>query len=309
MSNPLISIVSPEYKGEKMVSELVRRIKESVSTITDDFEIILVNDASPDNTWAEIEKECAADSRVKGLDLSRNFGQHYAITAGLHYAKGEWVVVMDCDLQDRPEEISNLYKKAMEGWDIVFAQRKQRNDSFIKRMSSKMFYSVFSYLTETKQDPTVANFGIYNCRVIDSVLLMKDQIKYFPTMVQWVGYKKTYIPIKHDERAEGKSSYSFRRLFKLALDTIIAFSDKPLRIAVKFGFFMSVVAFVVGVVYLIRYFEGYVSVVGYSSLIISLWFIGGVLITLIGVLGLYLGKAFEKIKDRPVFIVSKSVNI
>ena len=178
-----ISVVSPEYKGEKMVSELVRRIKESVGTITDDFEIILVNDASPDNTWAEIEKECAADSRVKGLDLSRNFGQHYAITAGLHYAKGEWVVVMDCDLQDRPEEIPNLYKKAMEGWDIVFAQRKLRNDGFLKRTSSRMFYSVFSYLTETKQDSSVANFGIYSHKVIESVLAMKDQLRYFPTMV------------------------------------------------------------------------------------------------------------------------------
>ncbi len=309
MSNPLISIVSPEYKGERMVSELVRRIKESVSTITDDFEIILVNDASPDDTWVEIEKECAADSRVKGIDLSRNFGQHYAITAGLHYAKGEWVVVMDCDLQDRPEEIPNLYRKAMEGWDIVFAQRKQRNDRFVKRMSSKIFYSVFSYLTETKQDPTVANFGIYNRMVIDSVLSMKDQIRYFPTMVQWVGYMKTYIPIKHDERGEGKSSYNFNGLFKLAIDTIISFSDKPLRIAVKLGFLMSFVAFVVGIVYLFRYYAGHVSVVGYSSLIISLWFIGGVLITLIGILGLYLGKAFEKIKGRPTFIVSKSINL
>ena len=304
-----ISVVSPEYKGEKMVSELVRRIKESVSNITDDFEIILVNDASPDNTWAEIEKECAADSRVKGLDLSRNFGQHYAITAGLHYAKGEWVVVMDCDLQDRPEEIPNLYKKAMEGWDIVFAQRKQRNDGFLKRTSSRMFYSVFSYLTETKQDSSVANFGIYSHKVIESVLAMKDQLRYFPTMVQWVGFKKTCMPIKHDGRAEGKSSYSFKRLFKLATDTIIAFSDKPLRIAVKLGFAISIVAFAVGVVYLVRYFTGRVSVVGYSSLIISLWFIGGVLITLIGVLGLYLGKAFEKIKDRPTFIIAKSINV
>ena len=151
MSNPLISIVSPEYKGEKMVSELVRRIKESVSTITDDFEIILVNDASPDNTWEEIEKECAADSRVKGIDLSRNFGQHYAITAGLHYAKGEWVVVMDCDLQDRPEEIPNLYRKAMEGWDIVYARRVQRKDGFFKRMSSSLFHGVFDWFSGMKR--------------------------------------------------------------------------------------------------------------------------------------------------------------
>jgi dolichol-phosphate mannosyltransferase len=139
-NSPHISIVSPVYRGEKMVEELVRRNVESLSSITDDYEIILVNDASPDNSWDEIVKQCALNSKVKGVNLSRNFGQHYAITAGLHYAKGDWVVVMDCDLQDRPEEIPNLYKKAAEGFDIVYARRAYRKDGILK----KNFFKVFS---------------------------------------------------------------------------------------------------------------------------------------------------------------------
>ena len=307
-TTPHISVVSPVYRGEKMVAELVRRIKENVATITENFEIILVNDASPDASWAEIQKACAADVRVKGINLSRNFGQHYAITAGLHYAKGEWVVVMDCDLQDRPEEIPHLYSKAQEGYDSVFAQRVQRTDGFFKRMSSRVFYVLFSYLTETRQDPTVANFGIYHRKVIDAILSMHDHIRYFPTMVQWVGFRKAYLPIVHDERLEGKSSYNFKRLMRLALDTIIAFSDKPLRLAAKGGLVMALMAFLVGVVYFVRYCMGEIDVLGYASLIISIWFLSGIMIFLSGVLGIYIGKTFEKAKDRPVFIVQDQMN-
>ncbi len=307
-SGILISVVSPVYRGEKMVGELVRRVAESVSTITDSFEIILVNDASPDNSWAEIVKECGRDARVKGLNLSRNFGQHYAITAGLSYAKGDWVVVMDCDLQDRPEEIPNLYNKAIEGYDSVFAQRLNRSDSWLKRMSSKLFYKFFSYMTETRQDASVANFGIYNRKVVAAILAMGDKMRYFPTQVQWVGYHKYYMPVEHDTRLEGKSSYSLGKLFRLAFDTIISFSDKPLRLTMKIGALITGVSFLIGLIYLIRYFCGYIAVMGYASLIISLWFICGILVFLIGVVGLYLGKTFNQTKDRPTFIVDDKIN-
>lgn len=307
-NNVHISVVSPEYKGEKMVAELVRRIVESVSTITEDYEIILVNDASPDNSWEEIVKQCQLNPKVKGINLSRNFGQHYAITAGLSYAKGDWIVVMDCDLQDRPEEIPNLYKKAQEGYDLVMAQRIIRNDSFIKRLSSKVFYKVFSYLTDTKQDASVANFGIYHKKVVNAVLSMGDRLRYFPTQVQWVGFRKCYLPIRHDERLEGKSSYNFRRLFQLASDTIVSFSDKPMRLMMKVGFCMTVLSLIIGLVYFVRYLCGDIKILGYTSLIISLWFLGSVLISLLGVVGLYLGKTFEQVKNRPAFLVDEMIN-
>lgn len=306
---PHISVVSPEYKGEKMVHELVTRVVASVSAITDSYEIILVNDASPDNTWAEIEKECKNNPKVKGLNLSRNFGQHYAITAGLAYAKGDWVVVMDCDLQDRPEEISNLYNQTKEGYDIVLAQRVNRSDKWLKKATSKCFYSVLSYLTETKQDASVANFGIYSRQVIDAVLSMGDSMRYFPTQVQWVGYSKCYLPIQHDERAEGKSTYNIKRLFHLALDTIISFSDKPLRLMVKFGAVITLISIIIGIWYFVKALIGDIEVMGYASLIISLWMLSGVVISLLGILGLYIGKLFDKAKQRPVFIIRDKINI
>lgn len=167
-----ISVISPIYKGEKMLEELVSRIEASVEAFTNDYEIILVNDCSPDKSWGKITEICGIDKKVKGINLSRNFGQHYAITAGLSESRGEWVVVMDCDLQDRPEEIPHLFKKTKEGYDTVFAQRIERKDKFSKRLSSAVFNSVFAYLTDQAQDKTVGNFGIYNRKVIDSVLSM-----------------------------------------------------------------------------------------------------------------------------------------
>lgn len=309
MSNPLISIVSPEYKGEKMVSELVRRIKESVSTIIDDFEIILVNDASPDNTWEEIEKECAVDSRVKGIDLSRNFGQHYAITAGLHYAKGEWVVVMDCDLQDRPEEIPNLYRKAMEGWDIVYARRAQRKDGFFKRMSSSLFHGVFDWFSGMKTDKSIANFGIYNQKVIVEYNKVPEKARSFGSIVGYLGFRITAIDVEHAERGEGKSSYSLAKLLKLSFDITISNSNKPLRMAVAFGLIMSIVSFFLALYNLVAKCVGIIRVQGYTTTVFSIWFVGGLLLFVMGVLGLYIGKIFDQVKGRPLFVVRNLVNI
>ena len=304
-----ISVVSPVYRAEKIVLELVQQLRENLSKITDHYEIILVNDASPDNSWLAIKTECEKDKRVKGLNLSRNFGQHYAITAGLSYAKGEWVVVMDCDLQDRPDEIPNLYKKAQEGYDSVFAQRIERKDVFFKRFFSKVFYALFSYLTDTKQDPTVANFGIYSSAVVVAVLSMKDQIRYFPTMVQWVGFRKYYLPVEHAERLEGETSYNFKSLLRLALNNIIAFSDKPLRLTIKIGFIIASLSLLTGIAYLVLYLTNHIQVLGFTTMVLSLWFLAGIIISILGVLGLYIGKMFEKLKDRPVYIIGEKCNI
>lgn len=304
-----ISVVSPVYRAEKIISELVKRLKDSLLPITEDFEIILINDASPDHSWSEIEKETAKDKRVKGLNLSRNFGQHYAITAGLNFAKGEWIVVMDCDLQDRPDEIPNLYHKALEGYDSVFAQRTERNDTLFKKLFSKLFYKLFSYLTDTKQDATVANFGIYRRCVIDAILSMHDQIRFFPAMVQWVGFRKFYLPVEHASRFEGKSTYNYKGLFRLALNTIMGFSDKPLRLTVKVGFFITILSVLIAIVYLGLYLSGRIQVEGFTTLILSLWFLAGFIMFILGILGLYIGRMFEKVKERPVYLIQDKCNI
>jgi len=304
-----ISIVSPVYRGEKMVSELVRRNVESVSTITENYEIILVNDASPDNSWEEIVKQCAQNSKVKGINLSRNFGQHYAITAGLHYTKGDWVVVMDCDLQDRPEEIPNLYRKAMEGYDIVYARRVVRKDGFLKKQSSKWFYKVFNWLSGMQTDSSVANFGIYRRCVIEEFNKMPEKTRFFPSLVKYLGFKDTAIDVEHAGRAEGESSYNLNKLLKLSFDVIVSNSNKPLRMSVGLGFVMAMVSFLLALYNLIAKWVGVIKVDGYTTTVFSIWFVGGLLLFVMGILGLYIGKIFDQVKGRQLFIVKDEVNL
>ena len=303
-----ISVVSPIYKGEKMLDELVSRIETSVETFTKDYEIILVNDCSPDESWRKIKEICAKDKKVKGLNLSRNFGQHYAITAGLTESAGEWVVVMDCDLQDRPEEIPNLYQKAQEGYDTVLAQRIERKDGKFKRLSSILFNATFAFLTDQDQDKTVGNFGIYHRQVINAVLSMGDSVRWFPLMVKWVGFNIAYLPVEHAERAEGKSSYSFRRLLSVASDNMIAFSNKPLRLMLQFGFFVVVISVLVALFYLGRYLSGGIAVDGFTTMVLSMWILGGIIIMMIGMAGIYIGKTFDKTKGRPIYIIRDKLN-
>lgn len=303
-----LSIVSPVYMAEKIVDELVNRIVEAVATITTDFEIILVEDGSPDNSWKKIEANCAKNKQVKGIKLSRNFGQHYAISAGLAYAKGEWIVVMDCDLQDRPDQIPKLYAAAQNGYQIVLGRRHNRKDSFWKKTTSTLFHQLLSYLTGTQFDRTVANFGIYHQQVIEVIVNMPEHIRYFPTMIKWVGFNSTAIDIEHAERFEGETSYNYKKLIRLAFNIMLANSDKPLRLAVKGGLFVSFFSLVFGIFILLKWLLGKFEVVGYASIIFSIWFIGGVIISLLGVIGLYVAKIFEGVKNRPNYITQKTIN-
>ena len=308
MSNIKLSIVSPVYHAEKMVHMLVERIVKSVTTITEDFEIILVNDASPDASWSVIEHECAQNKRVKGINLSRNFGQHYAITAGLHYAKGEWVVVMDCDLQDRPEEIPALYQKALEGYDIVYARRVDRQDKGLKKLSSTIFHEIFDWLSGSTTDKTIANFGIYKQCVIAEYNRMPELARSFGTLIRYLGFTKTTMDVQHAERAEGQSSYNLYKLLKLSFDVIIANSNKPLRMAVGLGFGMSALSFLLALYNVIARLLGFISFPGYTTTVFSIWFVGGLMLFVMGILGLYIGKIFDQVKGRQLFIVKDQVN-
>jgi dolichol-phosphate mannosyltransferase len=303
-----ISVVVPLYRCEKYIVELYERVKKSLSNNSLKAQFIFVNDGSPGNDWLVVEELAKQKVDVLAINLSRNFGQHQAITAGLTFASGEWVVVMDGDLQDSPEEIINLYNKAQNNFDIVYAQRKQRKDTRIKKMSSRLYYAVFSYLTDSKQDKSIANFGIYRHKVIKAILSMKDNDRYFPTMSQWVGYRSTTLEVQHFER-DGETGYSWSALIKLAFNNIIAYSDKPLRLTVRLGLIISVLSFFIGVYYMIQSFRGIILVEGFVSLIISIWFLSGIIIMILGVIGIYVGKVYDKVKDRPTFIVSETVNL
>ena len=304
-----ISVVSPVYRSENIVSELVSQVKESLLKITEDFEIILVNDYSPDNSWQKIEEECKKDTRVKGLNLSRNFGQHYAISAGLRYVKGDWIVVMDCDLQDRPDEIPNLYNKALEGWEIVYARRLERKDKLSKRIGSKLFHIVFAYLSGMKTDSSIAQFGIFENKVIKEFNHMRETSRSFNSLILYLGFKKTTIDVKHSDRYEGTSTYSFSKLLQLTTDVILSNSNKPLRITVKMGFLISFFSFFLAIYNILAHYAGIIKVEGFTSTIFSIWFVGGLILFVLGVVGLYIGKIFDQVKDRQLFIVSEEVNI
>ena len=305
---PLISVVTPEYNGEKMVHELVERIKKSVSSITDNFEIILVNDSSPDNAWEEIKKECTSDKRVIGLDLSKNYGQHYAISAGLAYAKGQWVIVMDCDLQDTPEKIPNLYAKAQEGYDIVMVRRVVKHVGWWKDHSSIWFHAVLSFLSGAPSDPSLSNYSILQRKVVDQINCLPQKSRSYGSMLNMFGYKTAYLEFEQAARGEGHSGYTFRKMFKLAMDIIITTTNRPLRLAVVLGFTMSLFSFLLAVYNVFAKLVGLIDISGYTSTIFSIWFVGGLLLFVMGILGLYIGKIFDQVKGQPLYIVRESIN-
>jgi polyisoprenyl-phosphate glycosyltransferase len=308
-NRPHISVVSPVYMAENIVEELVRLLHEQLTLIGSDYEIILVNDASPDRSWDKIVQVCTEDIRVKGINLSRNFGQHYAITAGLNYTKGDWVVVMDCDLQDRPDEIPNLYRKAQEGWEIVYARRTERQDKFSKRFSSWLFHSVFNYLSGQKTDRNIANFGIYHNKVIYEYNEMKEYARSFPSLVNHLGFNNCILDVRHSDRFEGDTSYSFNKLLKLSADVIFSNSNKPLKMTVKLGFSISILSFMLALYNIFAHYVGIIKVAGFTTTIFSIWFVGGLILFVLGIVGIYIGKIFDQVKERQLFIVKNEINI
>lgn len=302
-----LSIVSPVFRAEAIVAQLVQEVHAEASALGQHFEIILVDDRSPDLSWEKILESADQYPEVLGIRLSRNFGQHYAISAGLQAARGRWVVVMDCDLQDSPREIGRLVSKAEEGFDVVLARRSNRQDSLYRRSVSRLFYGVLAYLTGTPQDPAVANFGVYGQNVVEAINGMPETIRYLPTMVRWVGFSSTSIDVVHGHRHSGKSAYNFRRMANLAIDICLANSDKPLRLVVSIGFVVSAIGFVFAAVVIYRALYGRIEVLGYASLIVSVWVLLGLTITIMGVVGLYVGKCFEGVKRRPPFVIDRRV--
>jgi len=305
-TNPHISVVTPVYGCCASLEELHKRLCAALSSITNDFEIIMINDESPDDSWLIIQALSKRDARVKGINLSRNFGQHYAIAAGLDFAQGDWIVVMDCDLQDVPEEIPNLYQKAREGYDVVVGRRTKRQDGLFKKTLSRVFYKVFAYLSESKVDNRIGNFGIYSQKVIHSIRQFKEQNRSFGLFAIWVGFKRIEIDVAHSARVCGKSSYTFRKMMHLAMDSIIAHSTRLLLLAVNLGFAISMLSLIYGGWIILRYFLWSVPVIGWTSLMVSVYFSTGLIIGTIGIVGLYVGKIFEEVKGRPLYIIEST---
>ena len=302
-----MSIVIPMYGCRAAINELYNRLVTSVTSITEDFEMIMVNDACPQNSWEEIERLCNCDPRVKGIELSRNFGQMKAILAGLDYANGDWVVVMDCDLQDSPEEIINLYNKAIEGYDIVFARRAKRKDSFMKVLVANAFYKVYEYATGGNYDGAICNFSIVSRLVVNQYCKMREQHRSYGIYMKWLGFKQTAIDVEHSERYEGKSSYDLKRRINMAIDILTSQSDKLLKLSIKLGLFMAAISFATIIYLIIHSFCQNVQP-GWTSIVASQFLVGGVIITVVGIVGLYVGNIFMQVKERPLYVVRQILN-
>lgn len=302
-----LSICIPLYKCESNIRELYKEIILNLEPIFGrDFEVIFIDDASPQDDWQVVKSIASFDNRIRCFQLSKNHGQHPAIIAGLSKCRAEWIVVMDGDLQDHPNEIPRLYNLAMsQNCKKVLARRINRKDSFFKKFLSQKFYSVLRVMSGAQLDGTVANFGIYHKDVIRAVLEMGDKIKYFPAMVNWVGFKFSYLDIEHHSRYSGKTSYDTLKLIKLALNIIISFSEKPLKAMVWLGFFISFSSIALALYFLGLGLFHKTTIPGWVSTIVSIWLSTGLLIFCLGIIGIYLGKIFESVKKRPVFIIEE----
>ena len=304
-----ISVVIPIYGCRDALYELYTRLSITLKKITEDYEIILVNDACPQGSWVVIKDICSGDPKVKGINFSRNFGQHKAILAGLDMCCGDSVVVMDCDLQDRPEHIIAMYEKLQEGYDIVWAKRVNRKDNRRVIFFSKLLYKMCNLFTDKDIDANLCNYSIAREKVIKEQCRMRERSRDFSVLQQWLGFNATYLELEADERASGKSSYKILKKVKLALEIVTSQSNKPLYLSIGLGFVFVIISFFIIIYYLINYFYFGNVIEGWTSLLISLYMIGGIIMMFLGVIGLYIGKIFDEAKNRPLYVIKDELNI
>ena len=308
---PYLSIVSPVYQAEEIVDELVKRIVTVVAKITDDFEIILVEDGSQDQSWERIKTNCEVDARIKGIKLSRNFGQHYAISAGLEQSAGDYVVVMDCDLQDNPEYIPSLIEKSLAGFDIVFTTHEVRKHGKIKNLFAQLFHMTFNWLLSDHNLQSSGQYGAFSLlsrKVVKAYCEFNDYHRHYLSTVRWLGFSKSQIIVEHELRYAGKTSYSVGKLIKLAIDGIISQTEKMLKFSIYTGFCFVLIG-LAAIVYIVieSLINGFQP--GWASLIVVIVFATGLILSSLGIVSIYIGKIFEQTKRRPLFLVDKTINM
>ena len=305
MANTFISVVIAIYNEEKVLPELYNRLIPVLSAISEDYEVILVDDGSKDRSWEIIENFAKKNEKIKGIKFSRNFGQHVATTAGLDNSNGDFVVLMDADLQDQPEEIPKMLEKCKEGFEVVYAVRKTRDESFLKRMSGKSFYFVFNKLSSFQLRPDIGMFRVMTRLVRDNIVQMREQTRIITGLIDWLGFPSAYVEIDRPERFSGETKYTLRRLLRLAMQGIMSFSNIPLRFATYMGLTVSVGSMLLGFYFIIKKVFLDIDLAGWPSLITAVLFLGGIQLMVIGILGEYIGRIFIDIKQRPLYVINK----
>jgi glycosyltransferase involved in cell wall biosynthesis len=310
-ARPAISVVVPVFNEREVLPELYRRLTAVMARLAVNCELILVNDGSGDGSWEVVQSLALADPRVKAIGLSRNFGHQPALTAGLHAAQGDAVVFMDADLQDPPELIPQLHAKHLEGYDVVYAQRRARDgETLWKRATARAFYRVMRKMTALDMPVDTGDFRLISRRVADDLCRLREYNPFMRGLVTWVGYRQTGVPYDREPRFKGHTKFSTARMISFALDGITSFSSRPLRLAAHAGVFfagMSLVLMLVLIAY--RLSGGTHLVQGWTSLIVAVLLLGGLNLIAIGLLGEYIGRIYDQVKGRPLYLVKDRLNV
>jgi dolichol-phosphate mannosyltransferase len=301
-----LSVVVPVYGCRDCLRPLHQRLTTTLRAITSSYEIVLVDDCDRQGSWQVVAELAREDRAVKAFRLSRNFGQHAAITAGLAQSKGRWVVVMDCDLQDPPELIGELYRAAQAGNDVVLARRKRKRHSFFRRVAARLYFRLMKLLAKARLDGEFGSFSLISRKVVDALLRFQDQDRHYLFILNWLGFNTTAIEYEHAARHSGESSYTLRHLIRHALDGMFFQTTVLLRWIVYVGFWVSCAGFLLALYYVYMYLAHSIFP-GFTSLAVLILLIGGFIIMSTGVAGLYIGKVFEQVKGRPLYVIDKSI--
>lgn len=303
----LISFVLPVYNEELTLPKLQDELKGTLEIIEKKYsvEIIFINDGSKDSSIDILNQMSESDQRIRVIDFSRNFGQQAAVTAGLDYSKGDAVIIMDADLQDPPETTLDMINKWEKGFDVVYATRKKRKDGFFKSISAKIFYRVLYKLSEVKIPVDTGDFRLMDRKVVNEIIKFKETNRYLRGLVSYVGFKQTSVEFERNERYAGVTHYPLKKMVGLSIDGITGFSTIPLRLITQFGILVSIGSFL-GIIYALfqRIFNYEEVVAGWTTVMLSVLFIGGVQIVMIGILGSYIGRIYKEVRNRPLYIVS-----
>ncbi len=299
-----ISIISPVYKAEKILPALVQRINAVITSQQWDAEIILIDDRSPDGSWEVLQSLAAQYSVVRAFRLSKNFGQHYAITAGISVATGSVMIIMDCDLQDRPENMPLMLEKHHEGYDVVCTLKSQKKYSLYRKLTSDLFFFIVNNLSDVKLEKNLGTMTLINRKVADAFSGIRDYHRHSSMIIAWLGFRRGFVQVQQDDRFEGKSSYTWKSLFKHAINGVISQSDKLLRLSIGFGL-ASFMASLLGVAYIIIKSFFVQFEMGWPSIVVLILFTTGIILLMLGIAGLYIGKTFEQVKHRPLFIIAE----
>ena len=302
-----ISAIIPSYNEQDNVGLMYERMTKTLSKISPDYEIIYINDCSKDQTLLRIKELAAKDTHVKYLSFSRNFGHQIAVSAGLDYCSGKAVVIIDVDLQDPPELIEQMYEKYKEGYKVVYARRTSREgETWFKKATAKIFYRLLASMTSIDIPVDVGDFRLIDQVIVKHLRNMPEKSKYIRGQISWIGYKQTFVNYHRDARIYGKTNYPLRKMLRFALDGITAFSDKPLKIASGLGIVAAIVSLLALVYALVAHFCFNSTITGWTSLILSVLFIGGVQLITIGIIGEYIARINNDVRNRPLYILEEN---